>query len=903
MDIFDISPQMIINALKVQNISFPGGNSIVNGRETAIRTVGEFDTPKEVGDVYIRSNDAGRGVKLSEVANIKEGFSDKVYIEKVNGLYSIGLVIKKKEKGDAITLVEKVKEVTSKFEEKNKNALTFAYVNDLSKYIKRRLGVLKSNGLSGFFLVIASLFFFLGWRISLMVAIGLPLAFGMTIACLDYIGFTLNLISMMGLIIVVGMLVDDAIVISENIYRYIEEGMEAREACIRGTAEVVAPVTATITTTCAAFGPMLFVSGIFGKFIFSIPMVVIIALASSLLEGIFILPSHVYDINKNVPPRVTEEEEKSHWYISVRDKFYKPILSWCLTHAKLTILIFNICFFLSIALAVKFGRFKLFPGGVEIFMVKITGPVGLTLEQTERFAKVVEMEIAKLPKEEIENYVTRIGITQKDTNDPFTKRGKNFGMVKVYLTPDSERERSTDEILNELRSKTIWMMDDEALKAFIEREKILSKGKIKTENKEIALPQKFEIPPGFEDLKGKLSVLDYEKLQGGPPVGKPVAIEIRGDDFEILKKIGEEYKEVMRKTPGVIDVGDDFNEGKDEIRISVNESLASQAGISAQQIAIAINSAFQGAVATTIKRADEEVDVRVRFPEEYRNDLSSLDKIYVTNMQGYHIPINKLISYTQSPGIASINHLDGKRLLTATANIDDTTTDPRKANAAIKQLAGDLIDKYPGYRMRFGGENKDTEESLASLGRAFLVAFIIIFMILASLFKSFVQPLIVASAIPFSFMGVSIAFITHGHYFSFLSFIGIIGLSGIVVNDSIVLVDFANQIKAHNPKISTFDLLMETGTKRLRPVLLTTITTVLGILPTAYGIGGADPFLMPMALAIGWGLAFATSLTLIFVPVQYKLVYDFRSWFAVKVLRKQSLEEPGTESEKPIVSF
>jgi multidrug efflux pump subunit AcrB len=903
LDILDLSPQIIINALKVKNISFPGGNSIWGGKEIAIRTVGEFDSPEEIGDTYVRSNDAGRGIMLKDTAIIREGFADKQYIEKVNGLYSIGLVIIKKEKGDAINLVKKVKEVTNKFEEANKETLTFSYVNDISKFIERRLNVLVSNGLQGFVLVVASLFFFLGWRISLMVALGLPLVVGMTMIALDWMGFTLNLISMMGLIIVIGMLVDDAIVISENIFRYIEEGMEVKEACIRGTTEVVAPVTATITTTCAAFGPMLFVTGIFGKFVFSIPAVVIISLASSLFEGIFILPSHVYDITKNVKHKVKGPDEEAGWYLRLRDGFYRPILEWCLNHAKTTILIFNICFFLTIALAVKFGRFKLFPGGVEIFMVKITAPVGLTLEQTERFAQVVEKELSQFPKEEVENYVTRIGITQKDANDPFTKRGKNFGMLMVYLTPDAQRKRTTDEIINDLRNKTLWMLSEESLKALQEREKVLAKGKIGKEAEMTSIPNTFNIPEEYKDLKGQLTVLDYEKIQGGPPVGKPIAIEILGDDFDTLRKIGEEFKTLMAKVPGVIDIGDDYYEGKDEIRISINEKLAAQAGVSAQQIAIAINSAYQGAVATTIKRADEEVDVRVRYPESYRNSIDSLSKIYVTNMQGYHIPISKLITYTKGPGFAAINHLDGKRLLTATANVDDTTTDPRKANLAIKNLAGNLIDKYPGYRVRYGGENKDTEESMASLGRAFIVAFIIIFMILASLFKSFVQPLIVVSAIPFSFMGVSIAFITHGHYFSFLSFIGIIGLSGIVVNDSIVLVDFANQIKAHNPKIPTFDLLMQTGTMRLRPVLLTTITTVLGILPTAYGIGGADPFLMPMALAIGWGLAFATALTLIFVPVQYKLVYDFRSWFAKKISKKSSLEADEFDSEKPIENF
>ncbi|EMF70076.1 MMPL domain protein [Leptospira interrogans serovar Icterohaemorrhagiae str. Verdun HP] len=330
----------------------------------------------------------------------------------------------------------------------------------------------------------------------------------------------------------------------------------------------------------------------------------------------------------------------------------------------------------------------------------------------------------------------------------------------------------------------------------------------------------------------------------------------------------------MAKVPGVTDIGDDFNEGKDEIRIKVNESLASTAGVSVFKVAQAINTAFQGTVATKIKRADEEVEVKVRFPEEVRKSIGSLNNIFVSNQLGKLIPVSRLINYVREPGFANINHLDGKRLLTVTANLDEIKTDTRRANAEIAKLSKGIIDKYPGYRMRFGGENKDTEESLASLGRAFLVAFIIIFMILASLFRSLIQPVIVVSSIPFSLIGVILAFVLHGEYFGFLAFLGIVGLAGVVVNDSIVLVDFANQLKLEKPGEDIDSILVETGLLRLRPVVLTTVTTVLGLLPTAYGIGGKDPFLVPMALAFGWGLAFSSFLTLVAVPVLYKTVHN-----------------------------
>ncbi|MBK7058099.1 MAG: efflux RND transporter permease subunit [Leptospiraceae bacterium] len=923
LDRVSLSTNQIIMALKGKNINFPGGTIADSGKEAIVRTVGEFDTESEIEKVFIRSNDAGRSIVLKDVAKVKEDFEDKQYIEKVNGLYSIVLVVVKKERGDAIKLVDKVKKVVSDYGANQKDFITLSYVNDLSKYIRRRLDVLVSNGLQGFTLVVISLFFFLGWRVAIMVALGLPLAMALTFIILDYMGMTLNLISMLGLIIVVGMLVDDAIVISENIYRYLEEGIEPYEACIRGTIEVIAPVTATITTTIAAFGPMLFVTGIFGKFIYSIPMVVIIALSSSLFEAFFILPSHIYDANKRGIKK-GEIKEEGHWFIKVRERFYRPSLSWALHHSKTTILILLITFAGAIALNAKFGKFKLFPGGIEVFIIKISAETGLTLEETEKFGRAVEREIAlltpyqekplsgflnrihfffhsigigvseKFHTGEVENYVTRIGIIQKDVNDPFTKRGKNFAQVVVYLTPDAERKRTTDQIINYVRKRTEWLMNEKALAIAKQKEAArLNQDKAKHKVSELENVQ-IEIPEEFKDLKGKLVSLDLEAIQGGPPVGKPVAIEIRGDDFITLKKIAQEFKDIMGQVEGVIDIGDDFNDGKDEIRLTIDEALAAQAGVSVQQIALAVNTAYQGTVATTIKRAEEEVDVRVRFPENFRTSIRSLDKIFVNNNMGNLIPISRMTKYQKLPGIASINHLDGKRLLTATANLDETKTTSMKANQEIKKIvdAAKVIDKYPGYRIRYGGENKDTEESLASLGRSFLIAFFIIFIILVSLFRSFIQPLIVAAAIPFSFIGVILAFVTHGQYFSFLSFIGIVGLAGIVVNDSIVLVDFANQLRIQRPDMTSYELLLETGCVRLRPVILTTVTTVLGILPTAYGIGGADPFLMPMALAIGWGLAFATLLTLIIVPVLYKITMDIQIWFVLKankIRKKQTM--------------
>lgn len=872
LNAMSISSAQVINALRLRNINFPGGNINERNKEIIVRTVGEFDSAEEIENVFVRTNDAGRSVRIKDIAKVTEGFEDSEYLDKSNGEIAIALTIIKREKADAIAVVDESKKIVKEFIKTTDGKLQYAFVNDLSKYIRRRLGVLTSNAVSGLILVTASLFVFLGWRMALMTALGIPISIAMTFIAMNYFGMTLNLISMMGLIIVVGILVDDAIIICENVYRHLENGLAPFEAAMRGTSEVIAPVTATITTTIAAFGPMLFMTGIFGKFIKSIPMVVILSLLSSLFEAFFMLPSHLYDVSKSTNMK-GEVKEESHWFVRFKTNFYLPLLRFALTHRIRMVAILMGLFIFSMIIQGKFGKFKLFPGAIETFQVRVTAETGLTLEETDRYIQAIEYAVSKLQEGEVENYISRIGIIQKDPNDPFTKRGKNYAQIMVYLTPDETRERSTEKIIEIVRQNTKYLLNDKAL--LLLEEKLSKENANKKPGDEVVAE---EIPPQFKSLQGKLVNLEFEKLAGGPPVGKPVAIEIKGDDFATLQKIGAEYKAILSKMEGVMDIGDDFNEGKDEIRLTVDESLSSLAGVSVQSVSLAINTALQGTVSTKIKRADEEVDVRVRFPEEYRTSLSNLNKVYVNNLTGNLIPVSRLTNYTRSPGRASINHLDGKRLLTVTSNIDETVTTSRQVNLEAKKAGLGIIEKYPGYTVRFSGENKDTEESMNSLLIAFGAGLIIIFMILASLFKSLGQPLIVMSAIPFAVIGVIFAFLLHGQPFSFLAFLGIVGLAGVVVNDSIVLVDCANQLRIENPNLSTFEILVEAGNIRLRAVILTTVTTVLGLLPTAYGIGGRDPFLVPMALAFGWGLAFATFITLIMVPVFYLNLYTFKEW-------------------------
>jgi len=859
--------EQILAGLKQRNINFPGGEVIINGASQVLRTVGELLEPKDVENFFIRSNELGQGIRIRDVGKVVDGFEEPLYIYRTNGKIAINLIVLKKEKGDIIRVVEEVKKVANNYKQKLPEGIEVEFINDLSYYVKRRLNVLFNNAIGGFILVVGSLFFFLGWRTALMVALGIPVSLGAALIIFSALGVTLNLISMVGMIIVVGILVDDAIVVSENFYRYLEEGYSTLEAAIKGTSEVVAPVFASVITTIVSFAPLLFVTGIFGKFLFTIPLVVIITLSASLFESFFILPSHLYDINKYASHE-NEIKGESGYFYRFRKKIYEPALAWVINHRWQTLIALVVLFITSIVLQVTVGKFKLFTGAIEAFIIKMKADPSTPLEDMDRFNQYISKYVETLPKEEIENFRTATGIVQQNPTDPFTKRGSNYAMAIIYLTPENKRKRSGEEIVNQVREEISWLLDS----------KFKDNANLKQN------PYKPKIFPEFMNLSGKLENLQVDLLRGGPPTGKPVAIEIRGKDYDVLEKIGEEFKERLAKIKGVKNIDDDHELGKKEIHLKIDELTAAITGVSVENIALAVNTAFRGTAPTTIKKGTEEIDVRVRFDDSYHKNIKTINHIYVLNRMGQLIPIKPLVKFETKQGYVALNHIDADRSLIVLADIDEKTTTSAQVNKEIQKFMNQIIEKYPGYTVKLGGENKDTEESLESLRKALIVGVIVNFLILSSLFGSILLPFTILMTIPFAIIGVILAFIAHGQPISFLALVGFVGLSGVVVNDAIVMIDFAQSLRKNNPNMSIEEVALNAGSMRLRAVILTTLTTVLGLLPTAYGIGGSDPFLVPLALAFAWGLMFSTLLTLFIIPVLYIKAVNF-TIFIKKLLK------------------
>jgi multidrug efflux pump subunit AcrB len=874
-----ISLAQIIQSVKRQHINLPGGKLTSGSKELIIRTVGEMRTADEFKDIIIRTNNDGKHICIKDVAKVKKTFEDQDSITKTNGKISINLLPRKKKKGDVITITDQIKKEVEKYRKVMENEASITLINDMSFYVKRRLNTLSSNGIIGLILLIIILLLFLNVRVAFVTALGIPFAFLSALMCMSFFGVTLNLITMFGLIIVLGMIVDDAIIIAESAYRHIENGMSPEEAAIMGTIEVAKPVTITILTTIAAFLPLMFISGILGKFLRSFPMGVIFCLAASLFEALIILPSHLAEwvkplrIRPKQNPDIKSNEEADNttgWFKHFRYR-YGNFLKFSLKKRYL------MCFAALIVLigAIFFAKykmpFKLFPTIVEIFVIRIETEQGSSLKETNRVISKIEKIVTDMPEEEIENLTTAVGFSgNPGGNGPFDKHGSTYAQSVIYLTPEQKRERNADTIIDEIKRK-------------IEEKKI-----------------------------DNIKKFTFEKMAHGLPVGKPIAVEIKGNNYKTLVEISKKIQKYLKTVNSISSVKDNYELNKEEIQIVINKKEAARLGLDVLAIAQTIRFAFKGGVATTLRKGDEDIDVIVRLPEKHTQNIKTLKNLTIPNNRNRLIALNRMAIFSKAQGIKTINHKDGERTVTITAIITAPQKKKNKAGkttiAKFKNFIISIIKKknkmtsveankkiiekfknipkeYPGYHIKCGGEFEDTTKSIKSMVTAFLIGFVFIYIILASYLRSYIQPLIIMTPVPFGLIGVIAALFLHGQPVSLMAMFGMVGLSGVVVNDSLILVDFINKQREKAPNI--MQAVITAGKVRLRPILLTSITTVVALMPLIYGkflakipylkkIGGEEPFVQPSALAMGYGLIAATFLTLIIVPCVYLIVEDIK---------------------------
>ena len=843
----------VITALGTSNLNLPAGTMELGNTEFMVRTMGEFANPDTIGDTIIAVQPTGTPLRLSDVATVSDTYEDARTLSRISGKPSISLSVQKKTEGNTIALVAELRELVEKRRVDLPEGAELTAVNDYSVILKERLGILETNAIFGLILVVLMLLLFIGWRNAVFAALGIPVAFMATFWFMSIAGYTLSGVSLFGLILVVGIVVDDAIVVIENIYRHIEAGEPPKVAAIRGAQEVGWPVVAASLTTICAFGPLMFMSGVSGQFMRIVPIMAILVLIASLFEVFVILPAHVAEWGKakhrEGRSRLDNLRTRSQdaFTLSVRitgffvwfATFFDIIRNRYVRILKVTIrhryaFVGSVLF---IGLIACVGAFvvldkELFPGeDFPQFYVKAEMPPSYGMQETTAVMAQIEAAAKTLPSNEVAAIVSNIGIhTPTSGLLEGVTYGSNFGEVIIELTPKRQRTRGVDEIIASMRKETATIS-------------------------------------GMEQL-------NYITQEGGPPQGQDVEVKVKGPRFDQLTALADVLKTTLTQMDGVYDIQDDFRTGKSELRIYLKPEKAHQYGLTTFQIAQTVRTAIEGAKATTYREADEAIDVIVKYEEDSLKNIAELNNMLIATPTGAIVPLKDVADITEEKGYSDIRRFDGERAITVSASVDRQKTTPFKVNQALISTFANVETLYPGYQLDFRGLFDEIRDSFAELWKLFIVGLLLIYVVLGAQFKSFIQPIIIMFAVPFGMIGAMFGLLLSNATLSMVAMFGIVALSGIVVNDSIVLIDFINKYRERG--YNKWYAILKGGSIRLRPIILTSLTTIFGLIPMAIGLGGKSPIWMPMAYTIIFGLSFATTMTLFVMPALYAITTDLR---------------------------
>lgn len=811
---------MIANAIKKRNIHGSGGTLQSFTDEKKIVSYEKFKTPEEVLDTNILMSQDGFGVKLKNVATIEYNEKDTKLIVRNNGKRGASLLIKKQATSDILKTIDSVSEYLDKLQ--LPAGVSFKKLNDGSKLTRNRIQLVMGNAIVGFILVVISLFIVFDIKTAIWTGFGIPFTLLTCLVVLYSKGLTLNMFVLGGFILVIGMLVDDAIVIAETINGNLENGQPPIEAASSAVAEVWKPVIASSATTMVAFSPLVSLGGLPGKFIWMIPLVVILSLSISLFESFFLLPVHLSQgKHKTI--------EKKQFIVKL-EEWYRGLLQFTFNHKKkflLSILVLLVSTFLIAKFLLKKEPFP--QEGAEGFIISILLPKGSSLEKTETVVKKIEAELLKLPEIELDGFSSRIG-TNSENNATEIGSQANTGVIFVYLKPYQNRKRIAEEIRESIKLKL-----DELIKKDVE-------------------------------------TFSTKIIRFGPPLGRPFEIRIVSNDIEIRKSKMEEIKKYLSTINGIYDIEDDELEGKRELNLEINHDLLSRSGLTVEDLMNSFHIAYEGLVVTDIVTLDKTLDFRLKLNEKARSDINFIYKLPILNRLGQEINLKQILSVSESKSLAELKHIDRKRYGAVFGNLDRDKISPEEVMTKVKE-------KFPSgenYKITYSGEPIENQKIFKNLGIAAIIALLSVYLIIVFIFNSFFKPFIVILAIPFGIIGVIYSIFLHGMALSMFVGIALIGLMGVIVNNSIIMVYTTSERTEGG---LTDQGIIDGAVKRLRPIMLTTITTILGLLPTAYGIGGHDPVLSPMSLALSYGLLFGTIVVLYFIPVVYSYANQLEKVF------------------------
>jgi len=811
----------IAESIRKRNIRSTSGTlESYRGLKT-IMILNKFNDPLEVKDVILRSSFEQKRVKLHQVASVKLTEKDHKIRIRNNGEEGISLVVKKKPGADIIDTIERVKTVTADILGGKDR---YSFVNDQSKTTRMRLRLLLNNALTGFVIVLILLFLFLSKKAAFWTAFGIPFCFIAAFAVFPLFNITFSAIALAGLIVVLGIVVDDAIVMSDKIIFYQEQGLKAKDAAYSAVKDLIMPITLSTLTTIIAYTTLLSLGGRPGKFVIAIPVIVIIVLIVSLIESFFFLPHHI------ASGRQFGKKEKPGWFLKLEKVYSKSLI--IVLKKKFLFLVLSVLILVAALLSAKFFlKFKMFPqSAIETFYVKVECPNNYSLDETEEVVKDIEKFIDKLPEQELESFTSRVG------HHSFSKT-KNYGdhenwaIINVFLTPDIARERTAAEIIGGIKKK---YKSPEGVRIFFETKKV------------------------------------------GPIQDKPVTVHLSSNNENDLnlsmKIVGNILKEM--KDLGVADIDNSQKTGKEELVINLDQNKLASMGISTEDVAQVLRIAYEGQLVTDIQTLEEKIEYRLLLNEESRKHEDILAKIGVKNSEGFLVSLDKFISFDTKASELEILHRNGLRSVTLSASLRKAKISAIEAAKIIKNNIDSSKNMPEEVLVEVVGEASKTNLIMKDMKIAVLMSFVGIFFILALFLNSWGKALTIIAVIPFCVVGIVIALFIHGQAVSMFVLLATVGLIGIVVNDSIVMTD---TLSSSWDKQARGDALINNiaalASQRLRPILLTTLTTLGGLLPMAYGLGGYEKMLSPMSLAFSWGLLFATIITLYIIPSIFLLLH------------------------------
>lgn len=833
LEAYHIGVEEVLRQVSARNTNTPGGELEDHTDRRIVKVDGKIKNAQELENIVIRSNLSNQQVRLKDVAIVTDGEEVARTLTRYNGEEATLLTVTKKGGTDTLKLVSKVMPTLESYRKKYQEGYKFEIYNNEGKKVEAKLNTLSSNALTGLIVVVSVLLLFMPGRIGLMAAFSLPISLMAALGMMPAFGYTLNAITILALIISMGMLVDNSVVISEEYIRRRKMGMGSKEAAVSTVETLWIPISATAFTTIAAFLPMLVTTGIMGRFISPIPIVVTASLIFCLIECFLLLPMRLHVVAGKMDLG-SEEEQKVTWF----DKFavrFEKFMDLTIRHRYLTALGVTGIILFSFVMIGVFNKFMLFPPEqTEYYMARLDMPSNTRIEVTYELMKELEEKIHKtVGPEWVKSTVSYAGSQLVRPDDVKGKTSENAGLVRIQATDFAKYNVKNTEFLAKLR--TIKMQ-------------------------------------GVQDLS-------FEELINGPPVGAPVTVTFRSNNKKGLEVLMEKLLEDMKGVKGVFDVKVDDIFGPDEVQVKLKYDKASQLGLSASTVGLTVRAALTGAEVSDVTLNNKEAKLNVKFGDISKKDLKDLGQVSIMDTQGNLVPMSLLADFDVTKGSSQIKRFDYKRAKTLTANIDPKIITSVQANGKVIEFFQKYAKDHPDVSYVFGGEQESTNESMKSLGDAMILALIGIYAIMVYIFRSYLAPGLIMTTVPLGLLGVSVSFFLHGRPVSFLAMIGVIGLAGIIVNNGIILIDFIEQMRAEG-KMPLNEILAKASTIRLRPVMATSLTTMGGLFPTAYGIGGADPMLVPMTLAMAWGLTTGTILTLIWIPSGYAIIQDVTSWFS-----------------------